>query len=218
MPQNATPMNAGCEPSPGAEGSAPEVYVAVEGLGKRFGREWVFRGVEFRLRQKEILAVTGPNGSGKTTLLRILAGLDQPSEGHIALAVSRPTIEIGFAGPDLNLYSELTPQEHLQLAQDLRGLEGSVQELLSWAGIPDKPVSVLSTGMKARLRLLLALQPAPKILLLDEPFLSLDAQGIKLMEEVISRQKNAGVLIYSTNNPSEAHYAHYEIHLSPPNP
>ncbi len=218
IPQNATPMNAECEQPAMAEVSSPDIYVATQGLGKRFGKDWVFRHVEFRLRKGEILAVTGPNGSGKTTLLRILAGLERPSEGCVRLAITKPYKDIGFAGPDLNLYSELTPREHLQMAGDLRGLEESPEELLSWASIPDKPVSTLSTGMKARLRLLLAIQPTPKILLLDEPFLSMDAKGVQLLEEIFSRQKNTGVLIYATNNPSEIKYATYEIQLSPPIP
>lgn len=215
MRLNATLMSAECEQPPKTKTMSADVEVTVKRLGKRFGREWVFREVSFHLRKGETLAVTGPNGSGKTTLLRILAGLEQPSEGRVHIPISQWNKEIGFAGPDLSLYAELTPQEHLQMAADLRSVDEKSEELLAWAQLPNKPVSTLSTGMKARLRLLLATQASPKVLLLDEPFLSLDVCGIKLTEEIFSRQKNYGVLIYATNNPSETKYANYEIQLSP---
>ncbi|MGI8923580.1 MAG: ABC transporter ATP-binding protein [Fimbriimonadales bacterium] len=179
-------------------------------LGKRFGARWVFRRLEFCVAQGECLLVTGVNGSGKSTLLRVLVGLETPSEGQMESSGFR----IGYTAPDLRLYPSLNGAEHMELAAKLRGSDTRV-DLLEEVGLPGAvgPTSSYSTGMRARLKLALALQASPDLLILDEPGAGLDESGRSLLDGVIQAQKGRGAVIVATNDPLERRYGDLELRL-----
>lgn len=189
-------------------------------LGKKFGREWVFRNVSFHVKENECLVVTGKNGSGKTTLLRIIAGLENSSEGVVQLNLEDSRKDMGYSSPDLRLYGTLTGMEHLSLAQKLRGQapkQGKNEVLLELFGLKQhahKLVSAYSTGMRARLKLAIATEPQRKLLILDEPFSNLDEEGCQALKNIIQQQKSHGILIFSTNSPSEIKFGDYELNLA----
>jgi ABC-type multidrug transport system ATPase subunit len=190
-----------------------ENLFAAKNLGKRFGAQWVFRGVEFEIPQGECLAVTGPNGSGKSTLLRILARLEHQTEGTFSV-FDRPCM--GWVAPDLNLYPPLTVYEHFLFAARLRSVQPKAEKLIEMVGLCGSetvPASALSTGMKTRLKLGLAVQHEPALLILDEPGSSLDAQGKAMLAEIVAEQKRRGFLILATNDPSELRFAEQELRL-----
>lgn len=188
-------------------------------LGKKYNSQWVFRGIEFCLEKGECLLVTGPNGSGKSTLLRLLAGLESPTEGSIEKNIRDARKDIGFASPELRLYANLTGLEHLQLTARLRGCDvnsGNTHVLLNDVGLSldcKKPTSAYSTGMRARLRLAMAIQTKPKILLLDEPSVSLDENGREILKNIIANQRNRGCIILATNDPYDRQFGEWEINL-----
>lgn len=190
--------------------------LTVDGLGHRFGPKWLFRGLSFELRRGDCLVVTGSNGSGKSTLIRILAGLIHPTEGAIRGPGDDPRRSIGLSTLESSLYPELTGIEHLNLTGDLRGVHPHAWELLKFVGLdPTKtvPVKNFSSGMKSRLRLAIAIQAAPPILLLDEPGASLDQAGRELVASIVHNQKTRGCLILATNDPLETAFAthRYEV-------
>ncbi len=172
----------------------------------------MFRGIEFCLPAGEALVVTGANGAGKSTLLRILAGLEVASAGEVVHHA-----HLGYVSPELSLYSQLTGIEHLEFARNLRGLPANSDEtLLESVGLSDAQnvrVSAYSTGMKARLRLALAIQCEPGILLLDEPGASLDEEGRSLVERVLDEQRSRGVVVLATNDPAERRFGDCELKL-----
>ena len=177
-----------------------------EGLGKRFGRRWIFRGLTFEVKSGEAVAILGRNGSGKSTLLRILSGLMMPGEGHVFLDLFDPRLDLAMASVEQSLYPQLTVGEHLEFAADLRGCDARVDELLAKVGLTAARnvfASQLSTGMKVRLRVAQAIQTHPKILLMDEPGAALDEEGRALVEEVCREQVTRGALILATNDPTE---------------
>lgn len=187
------------------------VVIRCAGLGKRYGLRWVLRGVQMDLPAGECLLVTGPNGAGKTTLLRLLGGLESPTEGEV-----HATGAIGFAAPDLALYPNLTATEHLRFAATLRRVEPRARELLERVGLcdhADKPVGAFSTGMRSRLRLALAIQHEPAVLLLDEPTASLDAQGRAVVGEIIEEQRARGCIVLATNSDGDREYGDLEVRL-----
>lgn len=195
-----------------------QTMIVVENLGKRFGAQWVFRHLEFDLSLGDCLLVLGSNGSGKSTLLRVLAGLEQQTEGNRRLrtATNDDRLAIGYSSPEMRLYPNLTSAEHLNLAASLRGLPNP-KNLLEQVGLSkssDKLTSELSTGMRARLRLALALQSSPPILLLDEPGLGLDEYGSQLVEDIAKEQSRKGVLILATNDNSERRFGNLEIRMA----
>jgi ABC-type multidrug transport system ATPase subunit len=187
------------------------VILSATGLGKRYGSRWLFRRLEIGLERGQVLAVTGANGAGKSTLGRILAGLLPASEGSHEVRG-----EIGYASVELALYPLLSVAEHVQLAADLRGVEARTDELLGWCGLTEarnRPCAQISTGMKARLRLCLALQHRPSLLILDEPGASLDAAGQALVRDAIRRQREQGAVVIATNDPSERDLADLEVQI-----
>ena len=186
------------------------------GLGKRFGSRWIFRGISFKLQQGDRLVVLGPNGTGKTTLLRCVAGLLSPNEGSLNLPQGDLRLSLGMAAIEMALYPALSCAEHLRLTADLRGCEDRTDELLTRVGLRtahNVHASQLSTGMKSRLRLAIALQSDPVLLLLDEPGAAMDVEGKALIDGIVEEQSKRGVLIYATNDASERRHATHELLL-----
>lgn len=190
--------------------------LAAEGLGKRFGSRWIFRGISFQLQTGDSLIVMGQNGSGKSTLLKTLCGLLTPSEGKVRLPDGDPRQTLGVSALDLALYPHLTPAEHLELSAELRGCDvrgGELLERVNLAHAADRPCGKLSTGMRNRLKLALAIQPLPQVLMLDEPGASLDEEGRALIQSVCEEQRQRGVLIVATNDPAERRLGNLELRL-----
>ncbi|MBX3119926.1 MAG: ABC transporter ATP-binding protein [Fimbriimonadaceae bacterium] len=188
----------------------------VEGLGKRFGPRWIFRGLNFELGTGDALIVLGQNGSGKSTLLKTLCGLLSASEGNVILPDGDPRLTLGVSALDMALYPHLTPTEHLELSADLRGCSANSGELLKRVNLTsaaDRPCAKLSTGMRNRLKLALAIQTEPKLLMLDEPGASLDEEGRALIESICEEQRIRGVLVIATNDPTERRLGNLELRL-----
>lgn len=193
----------------------PAPLLRAENLGHRFDRGWLFRRVHLELDHGHRLLLTGPNGSGKSTLLRALAGLLRPREGQTT--TSGP---VGYSAIDLALYPQLTANEHLALAARLRStpqnpVQPRAQELLALVNLQDaaeKPARAFSTGMKARLKLALALQHRPDVLLLDEPTAALDEDGRALVHQLAITFP--GALVVATNDPADHPLATHHLHLA----
>lgn len=190
--------------------------LVVEGLGKRYGDRWIFRGLSFQLNQGDRLVVVGQNGAGKSTLLRTIAGLSGATEGKLRLPAGDARLTVGLSALDQALYPHLSFVEHLDLVADLRGCPPRREELIERMGLNKSkslPTSQLSTGMRARVRLALAIQADPKLLILDEPGASLDEAGRKLVDEVVEEQAQRGCVILATNDPQERRLANCELEL-----
>jgi ABC-type multidrug transport system, ATPase component len=203
-----------------AAGAETRASLRLEGVRRSFGARRVLPGITLEASGGEVVAVVGPNGSGKSTLLKIVAGLMRPTRGKIVLTVpGAPPIEdaagrrarVGYAGPDLALYPELTGRENLEFFATVAGRPLSKQEsskrlaAVGLGGRGDDPVSVYSSGMRQRLRLAFARGggDAP-LLLLDEPSLALDERGVALVAQMVAEQRERGGLtLLATNDPRE---------------
>lgn len=186
-----------------------------EELGKRFGRRWLFRGLNLDLGAGDCLVVLGSNGSGKSTLLKVLAGLIPASEGRCQ---RDPNVRqtLGYAALDQPVYPDLTVAEHLQLAADLRGCTPRTEELLAQVDLSHAQHTLgkhLSTGMRARLKLALAFQARPGTLLMDEPSVGLDESGKHILRTMISEALPTTAFVLATNDSLERDFATYEIVL-----
>ncbi len=164
--------------------------IAGHGLAKRFGDRRVFSGIDVDLPASGFLLVTGPNGSGKTTLLRILARLTAPTAGELTLP-ERHTI--GYLGHSPLVYRELTPLENLTLFGRLYRVErervGMLLERFGLWDVRHERVSTFSRGMQQRLGLCRVLLHEPSLLVLDEPYNALDAQGATLLDGVLAEER-----------------------------
>lgn len=189
--------------------------IRCERLGKRYERRWLFRNLRFEVQAGECLVVLGPNGSGKSTLLKILAGVMTPTEGACERDGERRT-SIGYAALDQSVYPVLTVAEHLELAAELRGCNANVEALLEEVELSyasNVAGSHLSTGMRARLKLALAVQAAPAAILLDEPNAGLDERGRDLLDRMIRARLDSTAFVLATNDEQERRYATHEFAL-----
>lgn len=185
-------------------------------LGKRYSDRWIFRHLSFSLETGDALIILGPNGSGKSTLLKIVSGLLSPSEGEIEKPREDPRTALGLSALDMQVYGHLTVAEHLQLVADLRGIVLN-EDVLLQVGLQervDQLAMQLSTGMRARLKLALAIQAKPSVLLLDEPGAGLDESGRALLDEICLRQRERGCLLIATNDPNERRLGTLELDLA----
>jgi heme exporter protein A len=174
-------------------------------LGRRFGDRDVIRGLDLDIPHDAFLLVTGGNGSGKSTLLSILAGLLAPTDGLLKVSVGRG--EIGYVGHEPLVYSELTALENLDLFGRLyrvagrRDRAGMLLQRYSLWDVRGEHVSTFSRGMQQRLGLCRALLHDPQLLILDEPYASLDAAGSSLLDEQLGELAHTRTVVVSSHMP-----------------
>lgn len=179
--------------------------IEARNVGRLFGDKRVLRGVDLDVSRGGFALVTGPNGAGKTTLLRMCAGLALPSEGELRVDVTRE--RIGFLAHDPLVYRELTALENLDLYGKLyRVLERKerVGMLLERFGLWEarhERVGAYSRGMTQRLALCRVLLHDPALLVLDEPYTALDAQGADLLDEQLDELHGDRTFLVSTHDP-----------------
>jgi heme exporter protein A len=174
-------------------------------LTKTFGEKRALAAVDLDVERGGFLLVTGPNGAGKTTLLRLCAGLLAPTGGRIDVGVDRSGI--GLLAHEPLVYRELTPLENLDLYGRLyriperRERIGMLLERFGLWGVRRERVSAFSRGMAQRLALSRALLHEPELLLLDEPYAGLDAEGVELVDRELRALAGTCTVALATHAP-----------------
>jgi heme exporter protein A len=179
--------------------------IRARNLSRRYGAKRVIEQLDFDLADGGFLLVTGPNGSGKTTLLRLCAGLAAPTGGTLEVAAERRAI--GFLGHDSLLYRELTPLENLDLygrlyrVPERRERIGMLLERFGLWEARSQRVGSFSRGMTQRLALCRVLLHEPDLLVLDEPYSGLDADGVALLDRELAEAREAHTFVVATHEP-----------------
>ena len=188
----------------------PTTTISAEKLSKSFSGTPLFSDLSFSAAGG-LVAVAGANGSGKTTFLKILAGLLRPSAGHVrvepATTPEARRLSVGWAGPDLSLYGELTAEENLRFFRTAGGRSAALPDIrrrLVEVGLAEEAmgrrVEEYSTGMKQRLRIAFARLFDPAVLILDEPMIGLDPEGRETIARVVAAARRDGVVILASND------------------
>ena len=189
-----------------------DLKVDVTDLKKNYGSNHVLKGINFKVKNNEVVVLIGPSGSGKSTLLRCLNKLEEPTSGSIIIDghdISDPKTDIdkareniGMVFQHFNLFNNLTVGENITLAPvELGKLEKEQAEfeaknLLETVGLADKydamPTS-LSGGQKQRVAIARALAMKPDIMLFDEPTSALDPEMVGDVLEVMKELAKDGM-------------------------
>jgi NitT/TauT family transport system ATP-binding protein len=165
----------------------------------------------------EFVSIIGPSGCGKSTLLNAVAGFLKPTRGEVAVdgdAVAGPSADRGMVFQQYSLFPWKTVRENVEFGLKMKGMERSKREtsartLLGLAGLlafEKQYPENLSGGMKQRVGIIRALATGPKVLLLDEPFGSLDAQTRLIMQQILTNmwQRLKTSVLFVTHDIDEA--------------
>lgn len=182
-------------------------------LGKKYGNNRLFKNLDLDFEQPGNYAITGFNGSGKSTLLLCLAGFITPTEGHVTWALPDRKNKINdlykhfaFCSPALTLFEELSLLElmefHAAFVPSFKKEKALAKlEQYGLQKAKNKPVAGFSSGMKQRLKLLLAFENDVPVLFLDEPCSNLDEPGVLLFQQEIQQINAQKLIIVATNQP-----------------
>jgi NitT/TauT family transport system ATP-binding protein len=213
----------------------PAGHVVLSGVSKHFGHRdgtpmAALTGVDLTIAGGEFVAILGPSGCGKTTLLRLLDGLLQPDSGSISVggAPPRPGPETGLVFQSFRLIPWANVRDNIDFALTSSGLSLSeraekVDEAIALVGLQRFASAYpgeLSGGMKQRVALARALASEPQLLLMDEPFASLDAQSRELMQTELMAlwARRRPTVVFVTHSVDEAILLADRVILMAPRP
>jgi ABC-type multidrug transport system ATPase subunit len=198
--------------------------LSLNNLGKKYNKEWIFRGVTCEIPHNQKLLILGGNGSGKSTLLQVICGFITPNEGELNYTVSEATnslqkkIEadklknyVALASPYLQLVEDFTLAEMIEHSNQFKPFvknisKENVIDLIQLEKAKHKLIKQFSSGMKQRLKLGLAILSDTPILLLDEPVSNLDKDAIIWYKNLITNYTNHRTVIVCSNAIADEHF------------
>ena len=194
--------------------------IELKNVSKKFGEVAAVNGVNFSVKDGELMALLGPSGGGKTTVLRMIAGLEIPTEGDIFIAgkrvndISVRKRNIGFVFQNYALFKTMNVFKNIAFGLKIKkwkraDIESRVMELLKLLdleGLEKRYPHQLSGGQRQRVAIARALASKPRVLLLDEPFGAVDAKiRQELREWLVHLHKDLNVTtLFVTHDQEEA--------------
>lgn len=175
-------------------GNVSPAVIQTKGLTKKYGSLTAVDHLDLTVYKGEVFGLLGPNGAGKTTTTLMLLGLAEPDGGEAVingLDTSKASIEVkrkvGYLPDNVGFYSDMTGRENLRFTGRLCGLEGEaleqrIEELLARVNMTeagDKRAGTYSRGMRQRLGIADVLMKDPEVIIMDEPTLGIDPEGIR---------------------------------------
>ena len=192
-----------------------EMIIETKGLTKTYGEKTAVDHLDLSIFRGEVFGLLGPNGAGKTTTTLMLTGLTEPTEGTAfidGLDCIRCPMEVkkivGYMPDNVGFYGDMTGRENLRFTASVNGLprelaEERIDALLEKTGLAyagDQRVGTYSRGMRQRLGVADVLMKDPKVIIMDEPTLGIDPEGMRQLLELIrelARKENRTLLISS---------------------
>jgi ABC-type multidrug transport system ATPase subunit len=202
------------------------MQIVLQNIGRRFNRDWIFRGIDYTFSMGESYAVLGPNGSGKSTLLSVLNGSLSPSAGSINYLLQDKPVEaeevfkqLSLAAPYLELIEEFTLFEmidfHFKFKAYRQNLDrDAVIAVLNMHDSRNKMIKYFSSGMKQRLKLALAFCTDTPMLMLDEPTSNLDKQGVDWYLSLVQQFALNRLTIICSNQEHEYRFCNKMLNIS----
>jgi ABC-2 type transport system ATP-binding protein len=190
--------------------------LVLDRVSKRYGNLEAVSELSLHIKEGEFFGFLGPNGAGKTTTVRMLAGLARPTAGRVLVCghdMARETLEakrlIGLVPDRPFLYTRLRGEEFLNFVADLYGVDGAgrrerIEYFLKIFRLRDwrhELIEAYSHGMRQKLVFAAALLHRPKVLVVDEPLVGLDPEGITIVKRLLSEHcEQGGTVFMSTHS------------------
>jgi ABC-2 type transport system ATP-binding protein len=186
--------------------------IEIKNIVKTFGTNRAVDGVSFEVQAGEIFGLLGPNGAGKTTTIRMILDIFQADSGQISV-LGGPMTEvkknqIGYLPEERGLYQDISLERCLTFLASLKGMKqdtiknrlGEYLDKFELSSYRKKKVKELSKGMQQKAQLIVTLIHDPKIIIVDEPFSSLDPINTQMVKELLlERQKEGATVILCTH-------------------
>lgn len=184
-----------------------QAIIQTKNLTKKYGSKTAVNSLNLQIRQGEIFGLLGPNGAGKTTTILMLLGLTEPTSGNAAilgLNCTREAVKIkravGYLPDNVGFYPDMTGRQNLLFTGKLNGLcsneaETRAEALLARVGMTDaadQRTRTYSKGMKQRLGIADVLMKDPQIIIMDEPTLGIDPEGMRELLQLMLQQLPGG--------------------------
>jgi ABC-type multidrug transport system ATPase subunit len=195
--------------------------------GKRYNFNWIFKSIDLQITSGSRWVFMGSNGSGKSTLLQLVSGSTMLSDGNIRWKLNETEVSqeevyrhISIAAPYLELIEEFTLEEHLKFHFSVKPPidQLSIPEILEISGLKSKAhlnVGYFSSGMKQRLKLLLAILSDSSLLLLDEPLSNLDKDAGRWYLQMIEKYgRNRTIVVCSNSVDEEFRFCNHQINMN----
>lgn len=201
------------------------MIITLQNIGRRFNRDWIFKGVDYTFTSGESYAILGPNGSGKSTLLQVLNGSLSPSTGKIDFTNDGKPVEIetvfthlSLAAPYLELIEEFTMSEMIDFHFKFKSFKPEMDkaQLIDLLNLPksaNKLIKYFSSGMKQRLKLALAFCADTPMLMLDEPTSNLDTQGVDWYLSLVQQFAAGRLTIVCSNQEHEYGFCNHKMSI-----
>ena len=177
-----------------------ENIIQTSHLTKRYGAKIAVNDLNLSIRKGEVFGMLGPNGAGKTTTILMLLGLTEPTAGRATIAgcdCTRNPLEVksivGYLPDNVGFYTDMTGRQNLRFTGRLNGLGGQeledrIDALLERVGMTeaaDKKTGTYSKGMRQRLGIADVLIKDPQVIIMDEPTLGIDPEGMRELLNII---------------------------------
>lgn len=189
--------------------------IELHGAGKKFGRQWVFRDVSHVFEPGRRYAILGKNGSGKSTFLKMLSGFLPPTKGRVVCSVDGMQVDpdkmfahVSVSAPYMELIEEFTLPELIRFHRQCKALPNDkiIGQIIGEAGLPfhhEKQIRQFSSGMKQRVKIILAMLSDARLLLLDEPCSNLDKEGREWYGRMLAVYGSNKTVFVASNHQAE---------------
>jgi len=199
--------------------------ITLQNVSKRYRYEWILKKIDYTFTHGNAYAITGPNGSGKSTLLKMLSGHLSPSKGKIQftnqgkkISIDHVFHNISYAGPYIDLIEEFSLFEAIEFHQKFKPSLENMQpqdllDILKFKKAKNKEIRHFSSGMKQRLKLVLALTSNTPTLFLDEPTTNLDKQGMDWYQNLVEQFRGDRLTIVASNIEEDFHFCQHQLSI-----
>ena len=194
-----------------------KMNICIKDVGKKHGSRWIFKHLNFEIKQGEPIAVIGKNGAGKSTLLKIIAGFITPTQGKTTYGkepLEESNLSVNFVAPYIDLIEEFTLNEFLIFHSNYKKQITSFLEMANHASLPlHKPIVDFSTGMRQKAKLITSFYFQEDCVFMDEPGSNLDKEGFIWWKTSLNNILKQSYNIIASNQKEEIDQCHHIFQL-----